>query len=161
MALLLASSAVTLAGCETRDSGPLDTLRAMPESHLAPFPGATLLRENSMPRRSGFLEATTGAYLLREFGTHADFHEVAEYYDGLLKPLGWSGCYAWQKDGYIFSIEQESAVADPSDYRTYGLVYSEILAEDTSATSVGATPALKPCGPVQTLPPISPDASAS
>ncbi len=71
LCLLLIIALVIVGACETEDYGPVKAMQAMPESHLAPFPGATLLSQGSMPRRQSIEEGTAGAYVVRRFGTNA------------------------------------------------------------------------------------------
>jgi hypothetical protein len=138
--LLLVLCPVFLAGCETDDYGPIKVMQAMPESHLAPFPEATLLSQGSMPRRSSPEEGTTGAYVDRKFGTNSDFTSVVTYYQSLLTPLGWTGCCSvWQKSGFDFQIVEETPGALPSSQQGYQLVYAEILSENTDYTPPPAT----------------------
>jgi hypothetical protein len=133
--LLLLLAAVSVAGCETDDYGPVKTMQAMPESHLAPYPGATLISQGNAPRRSSLETGTYPAQLQRQFGTTATFNTVVTYYQSLLEPLGWSGCCAvWKKPGYKLSLLQETLRADPSRFQGYTLVYDELLTEDLDAT---------------------------
>lgn len=157
LALLLFSSAVSLAACDTKDYGPVHTLEVMPEWHLPPFPGATLLSQWSGPRVDDPLEGTTAAAVTREFGTDTDFVTVLKYYDGLLAPLGWSGCGSWRKGDHLFDIYEEDPQAHPSDYKQYKLVYYETLSEYLGVESPPTTP-LQTCSEPSGG---SPDASAS
>jgi hypothetical protein len=137
---LLAASVFVLGGCETQDYAPIATMQAMPESRLAPFPGATLLHQGSMPRRQSLEEGVTGAYVDREFGTNADLNAVVAYYQSQLGPLGWTGGPAvWQKDGFDFNINVEDPGSLPSSQQGYKLVYKEVLGQDTSVTAPPAT----------------------
>jgi hypothetical protein len=77
-------------------------MQAMAESHLPPFPGATLLEQGSVPWRQSFETGTSGAYVYRKFGTDADRYAVFGYYNSLLRPLGWPDCARcgiWHKGG--------------------------------------------------------------
>ena len=139
IALLLATAALSVSSCETDDYGPVKTMQAMPESHLAPFPGARLISQGNGPRRSSLETGTAPAQLQRQFGTTATFDDVVVYYESLLEPLGWSGCCAvWTKPGYKFSLLQESLSADPSRYQGSTLVYNELLTEDLIGASIRA-----------------------
>jgi hypothetical protein len=118
----------------------------MPESHVAPFPGATLLSQGSGPRQPG-IEGTSGAHTIRYFGTNADIWSVYAYYQSLLQPLGWRGQDGlWTKSGYTFDITLEDATTQHADYENYFVVYYEQLVEDLSVTAPpgvghpGATP---------------------
>lgn len=136
--LLLLLCPVFLAGCETDDYGPVKIMQAMPESHLTPYPGATLLGQGAFPRRSSPEEGTSAAYLSRAFGTTASFDAVVAYYASLVTPLGWtqdcSGCANWSKPGYTLSIVEETLGAHPSRNRGYTLVFDEVLTEDINYT---------------------------
>lgn len=161
LGLVLASSAISLAACDTKDYGPikaLQALQALPESHLPPFPGATLLSQGSSPRVDDPLEGTYGASVGRRFGTDADFVTVLKYYDGLLTPLGWNGCFDWHKGGYRFSISEVGTAAMPSSEQGYKLVFNEDLSEDISVQPSGPQPSFWSCGPYPAIP--SPSATS-
>jgi hypothetical protein len=134
---LLAASASVLGGCENQDARPIATMQAMAESHLPPFPGATLISTGSMPWKQSLELGTTGAYVTRTFGTDADESAVIAYYQTQLQPLGWtrgcSVCDVWQKPGYEFRIDQEYVGSHP-EYRPYPLVFSEVLSQETSVS---------------------------
>ena len=130
---LLCLLAMSVVACETEDFTPDATMQTMPESHLAPFPNSTLLVQGAFPRTESFLEATSGAHLLRKFGTNASDAEVIAYYASLLGPLGWKHdcpvCHGWDKPGYRFEIMTEAPGSLPSSQRGYKLVFNEILSE--------------------------------
>jgi hypothetical protein len=68
---------------------------------------------------------------------------VIAYYQIQLQPLGWtqgcSVCSGWTKPGYYFEINTLSAASVPSDQQGYGLVYNEILREDTEYSPLPAS----------------------
>jgi hypothetical protein len=140
LSLLLVMAVVAIGGCENKDYAPIATMQAMSESHLAPFPGSTLLHQGSMPRRQSLEEGTAGAYVDREFGTNADIDAVVAYYQSQLGPLGWTGGRGvWQKDGFDFNINVEDPSSLPSSQQGYKIVYKEVLGQDTSVTAPPAT----------------------
>ena len=140
---LLLLMALSVGACETQDYGPVTTMQAMPESHLVPFPGATLLSQGGFPRKSSPEEGTAAAYLDREFGANGTESAVIDYYSALLKPLGWtegcSVCSDWTKPGYGFAINVRNPGSLPSAARGYELVYDEILSENTDHTPARAS----------------------
>jgi hypothetical protein len=141
---LLIATATAVGACASDDYGPIAPMQAMPESHLAPFPGATLIDSGPLPRRVGFMEATTAAQMEREFGLNTNGSpigsSVEDYYDSLLKPLGWrGGPGAWHKAGYRFTITFNSPLAANTREQAYELTYWEALTEDLSVTSPPAT----------------------
>jgi hypothetical protein len=152
---LLAAAILSLAACA--DYTPLATIQAMPESHLAPFPGATLRSQGSGPRQPG-IEGTSGAYTIRYFGTNADIWSVYAYYQSLLQPLGWTGRDGlWTKSGYTFDITVENATDRPADYENYLVVYWEQLVEDLSVTAPpGASRPTETVSPTTSQPSASP-----
>jgi hypothetical protein len=144
LALLLVASAFGVVACSSDDYGPIAPMQAMPESHLAPFPGATLIGSGPLPRGVGFMEATTAAGLEREFGVSTNGSpiesSIIDYYDSLLKPLGWSGGpAAWHKAGYRFTVVFNNPLAAGTREQAYELTYWEALTEDLSVTSPPAT----------------------
>lgn len=153
--VVLCLVAASVVACETQDYTPDATMQAMPESHLAPVPDATLLVQGATPRRHSPEEGTDAAYLIRKFGTNATKVEVIAHYASLLAPLGWrhpcASCQLWQKPGYEFEITTDSPEDLPSAERGYGLVYTEILREvlslptRTARTSLGYVPGSCPC----------------
>jgi len=135
---LLAASVFVLAGCETQDNAPVATMQAMVESHLPPFPGATLISTGSMPWKQSLELGATGAYVTRTFGTDAEDSVVIAYYQTQLQPLGWtrgcSVCDIWTKDGYHFRIDVLSPSALTSSEQGHHLVFTEVLSQDTSVS---------------------------
>jgi hypothetical protein len=128
----------------------------MPESHLAPYPVATLLSQGSSPRQPGVLEPDQAASVGRSFGTSADIWSVYAYYQGLLKPLGWSGSNgSWRKGSYYFEISVGKVQPDASGHERFFLVYEESLRESLSVT---APPGLgQPGATVPVTPSPTPD----
>jgi|SRR5664279_1830521 len=143
LCLLLVLAAFVIAGCETDDYGPVKVMQAMPESHLAPYPGATLLSQGSVPRRSSPEEGTYPAQLGREFGTNAPESAVIAYYESLLESLGWaqgcSVCSDWSKPGYAFALQTVSQSSLNSHEQGYSFVFHETLTEDIDHTSPPAS----------------------
>jgi len=140
--VLLAASIFSFAGCETQDNAPVATMQTMVESHLPPFPGATLISTGSMPWKQSLEQGTTGAYVLREFGTDADLYAVFAYYNSRLGPLGWSDCAScgtWNKGGWIFRIAEQNPLALTSSEKGHHLVFDEILSQDTSVSTPPAS----------------------
>jgi len=130
-----------MSACSSDDYGPIPALQAMPESHLVPFPGATLIDSGPHPRKVGFMEATYPAQLEREFGVNGGSQwAVFDYYDSLLKPLGWrGGGGAWRKQGYFFLVTFNSPLAANTREQAYQLTYLEAFREDLTATPPPAT----------------------
>ena len=125
---------VALAGCGP-DYAPLKTMEAMPESHLTPLPGATLLRQDSRPQTFGLYGVA--ASVSRTFGTNADIWAVNDYYQSLLQPLGWTGQQGlWTKGGYTFEIRLEDASVSSANHAKYFVVYTEQL-EQGAFTHLG------------------------
>jgi hypothetical protein len=133
---LVVASVFAVSGCETTDYAPVATMQAMAESHLPPFPGATLLTQGSSPWTKSVETRVTGAYVFRQFGTDADDSAVTAYYDSQLRPLGWTGGPAvWWKGGWLFQIQEMNPLALTSSEQGYHLVFDEILRQDVSSTA--------------------------
>ncbi len=113
-------------------------MQAMAESHLPPFPGATLISTGSMPWKQSLELGTTGAYVTRTFGTDAEDSVVIAYYQTQLQPLGWtrgcSVCDVWTKDGYHFRIDVLSPSSLTSSEQGHRLVFTEVLSQETSVS---------------------------
>jgi hypothetical protein len=147
--LLVGMLAFTVAGCNQEDAAPLASLRALPEAGLPTMPGATLIRESSLPRRWSLDSGWTGAYLSRDFGTNigpdtfANRQIVRDYYGSILKPRGWTDtchvCGRWQKDGFVFRVQfQPVTTLSPEEHKPFSFVFYEVLQEDLNPSTSGS-----------------------